>query len=101
MAALERGQASSFASPGAGDFCGLHRRLVRHLSVHKKAVLDQPAVQAAFAAQGVQLLLADWTHYDSAITASLQQLGRSGLPVYVLIDRQGRQTLPPCSSVPR
>jgi thiol:disulfide interchange protein DsbD len=62
---------------------------------NKKAVLDQPAVQAAFKAHEVQLLLADWTNYDPAITASLQQLGRSGLPVYVLIDRQGRQTLLP------
>lgn len=62
---------------------------------NKKAVLDQPAVQAAFKAHEVQLLLADWTNYDPAITASLQLLGRSGLPVYVLIDRQGRQTLLP------
>ena len=41
------------------------------------------------------MLLADWTNYDSAITASLQSLGRSGLPVYVLIDAQGQQTLLP------
>lgn len=62
---------------------------------NKKAVLDQPEIQRAFAAQGVHMLLADWTNYDSAITASLQSLGRSGLPVYVLIDAQGQQTLLP------
>jgi thiol:disulfide interchange protein DsbD len=62
---------------------------------NKKAVLDKPVIQQAFAAQGVHMLLADWTHYDSAITASLQGLGRSGLPVYVLIDAQGKQTLLP------
>lgn len=62
---------------------------------NKKAVLDQPAIQRAFAAKGVHMLLADWTNYDSTITASLQSLGRSGLPVYVLIDAQGKQTLLP------
>jgi thiol:disulfide interchange protein DsbD len=62
---------------------------------NKKAVLDQPQIQQAFAAKGVHMLLADWTNYDSAITASLQSLGRSGLPVYVLIDAQGQQTLLP------
>jgi thiol:disulfide interchange protein DsbD len=62
---------------------------------NKKAVLDQPAIVQAFAAKGVHMLLADWTNYDSAITASLQSLGRSGLPVYVLIDAQGKQTLLP------
>ena len=62
---------------------------------NKKAVLDKPEIQQAFAAHGVHMLLADWTNYDSAITASLQSLGRSGLPVYVLIDAQGQQSLLP------
>jgi thiol:disulfide interchange protein DsbD len=29
-------------------------------------------------------LRADWTRRDSAITAALAQLGRNGVPVYVL-----------------
>ena len=32
----------------------------------------------------VQLLRADWTRRDPAITAALAQLGRNGVPVYVL-----------------
>ena len=32
----------------------------------------------------VQLLRADWTRQDPAITRALQSLGRSGVPVYVL-----------------
>jgi len=32
----------------------------------------------------VALLRADWTRRDPAITAALQQLGRNGVPVYVL-----------------
>ena len=30
------------------------------------------------------LLRADWTRRDAAISQALQQLGRSGVPVYVL-----------------
>jgi len=29
-------------------------------------------------------LRADWTHYDPAITQALAQLGRSGVPTYVV-----------------
>lgn len=35
-------------------------------------------------AHGVTLLRADWTRRDPAITVALEQLGRSGVPVYVL-----------------
>ena len=31
----------------------------------------------------MQLLRADWTRRDPAITAALAQLGRNGVPVYV------------------
>jgi len=37
-----------------------------------------------FATKNVALLRADWTRRDPAITAALAQLGRSGVPVYVL-----------------
>jgi thiol:disulfide interchange protein DsbD len=39
---------------------------------------------AAFAAKDVQLLRADWTQRDPAITQALAALGRSGVPVYVI-----------------
>ncbi|MFZ4624467.1 MAG: hypothetical protein ACOYNF_09550, partial [Rhodoferax sp.] len=39
---------------------------------------------ADFAARKVTLLRADWTRRDPAITAALSQLGRNGVPVYVL-----------------
>jgi thiol:disulfide interchange protein DsbD len=51
---------------------------------NKKTTLADPAVLAAFAQRGVQLMRADWTRQDPAISASLQALGRSGVPVYVL-----------------
>ena len=51
---------------------------------NKKTTLAHPAVLADFEAKKVQLLLADWTRRDPAITAALSALGRNGVPVYVL-----------------
>jgi thiol:disulfide interchange protein/DsbC/DsbD-like thiol-disulfide interchange protein len=52
--------------------------------VNKRTTLQQASVQDAFARQRVLLLQADWTRQDPAISASLAELGRSGVPVYVL-----------------
>ncbi|WP_416208563.1 protein-disulfide reductase DsbD family protein [Acidovorax sp.] len=51
---------------------------------NKKTTLANADVQADFSAKNVALLRADWTRRDPAITAALAQLGRSGVPVYVL-----------------
>ena len=51
---------------------------------NKRTTLANTAVQADFAARNVALLRADWTRRDPQITAALSQLGRSGVPVYVL-----------------
>jgi thiol:disulfide interchange protein DsbD len=51
---------------------------------NKKTTLANADVLADFAAKKVQLLRADWTRRDPAITQALEQLGRSGVPVYVL-----------------
>ncbi len=51
---------------------------------NKKTTLADADVQADMAAKNVALLRADWTRRDPAITAALAQLGRSGVPVYVL-----------------
>ena len=52
--------------------------------VNKRTTLNRADVLAAFDQHQVQLLRADWTRRDPAITTALQQLGRSGVPVYVL-----------------
>jgi thiol:disulfide interchange protein DsbD len=39
---------------------------------------------ADFAAKQVRLMRADWTRRDPAISRTLAELGRSGVPVYVL-----------------
>ncbi len=51
---------------------------------NKKTTLSDADVQQDFAAKKVQLLRADWTRRDPAITQAITQLGRSGVPVYVL-----------------
>jgi thiol:disulfide interchange protein DsbD len=51
---------------------------------NKQTTLSNPEVLADFAARRVALLRADWTRRDPAITQALAELGRSGVPVYVL-----------------
>jgi thiol:disulfide interchange protein DsbD len=49
----------------------------------RNALADAQFLQAV-ADRQVVLLRADWTRRDPAVTASLAQLGRNGVPVYVL-----------------
>ncbi|SDM67870.1 thiol:disulfide interchange protein DsbD [Oryzisolibacter propanilivorax] len=51
---------------------------------NKQTTLADAEVLQDFAAKNVALLRADWTRRDPAITAALGELGRTGVPVYVL-----------------
>jgi thiol:disulfide interchange protein DsbD len=51
---------------------------------NKKTTLSNADVLADMRKHQVTLLRADWTRRDPAITVALEQLGRSGVPVYVL-----------------
>ena len=55
---------------------------------NKRTTLGDPAVLAALAQKQVLLLRADWTSRDPLIAQQLQELGRSGVPVYVLYGAQ-------------
>jgi len=59
---------------------------------NKRNALANADVLADFAAKKVHLLRADWTRRDPAITAALAELGRNGVPVYVL-HQSGRAPL--------
>lgn len=52
--------------------------------INKQTTLNQPELLADFAAKQVRLMRADWTRRDPAISRALAELGRSGVPVYVL-----------------
>lgn len=54
--------------------------------VNERVVLSTEAVQEGFRDRNVALFKADWTRQDPAITAALQALDRSGVPVYALYD---------------
>jgi thiol:disulfide interchange protein DsbD len=51
---------------------------------NKKTTLADAQLLAEIDAKKVQLLRADWTRRDPAITEALGALGRNGVPVYVL-----------------
>ena len=53
---------------------------------NKRTTLANSEVLAAFEANKVALLRADWTSRDAVIAAELQRLGRSGVPVYVFYE---------------
>jgi thiol:disulfide interchange protein/DsbC/DsbD-like thiol-disulfide interchange protein len=52
--------------------------------VNERVALGQPEVQKAFGDANVALLKADWTQHDETIGDTLANLGRSGVPAYVL-----------------
>ena len=54
-----------------------------------KVTFERSSVQNAFKAHGVQLFQADWTRQDPKITQSLNEMGRNGVPVYILYSRNG------------
>ncbi len=55
--------------------------------VNERVALNQPEVIAAFQQKKVELVKADWTNRDTAITKALSKFGRSGVPLYVLYPR--------------
>ena len=56
---------------------------------NKQNALSNPEVLQDFADKRVTLMRADWTQRDPSITQALSELGRNGVPVYVLY-KQGR-----------
>lgn len=52
--------------------------------VNEKAVLQSADVDKELVSKHYVLLKADWTQYDPKITAALAEVGRSGVPTYVI-----------------
>ena len=53
--------------------------------VNERVTLSHPDVQAAFRANNIAFLVADWTRRDPAITSALHKYGREGVPTYVIL----------------
>ena len=63
--------------------------------VNKRLVLNTKKAHKLFESKKVQLVKADWTNYDSAITKALEQYGRSSVPLYVLLFPDGTHKVLP------
>ena len=78
------GRVEQLAAQGQSVFVDFTAAWCVTCQYNKKATLANAAVLADMDAKNVALLRADWTRRDPAITAALAQLGRSGVPVYVI-----------------
>ncbi len=91
-AAYEPAQVSAHLAQGRAVFVDFTAAWCVSCQVNKRLVLDSESGRQAFARAGVALMRADWTNRDPRITQALAELGRSGVPVYVL-HRPGKAPL--------
>ena len=82
--AWEPGRVDQLNAQGQSVFVDFTAAWCVTCQYNKKTTLSNPAVLADIEAKKVALLRADWTRRDPAVTAALGQLGRSGVPVYVI-----------------
>jgi len=78
-AALEQ-----YRAQGRPVFVDFTARWCLSCQVNERAVLDQGDVQRRLHGSGIVLVRADWTRHDEGIASALNELGRSGVPTYVL-----------------
>ena len=82
--AWEPGRVDQILASGQPVFVDFTAAWCVTCQLNKKTTLTNTQVLADLDAKKVTLLRADWTRRDPAITAALQQLGRNGVPVYVM-----------------
>jgi thiol:disulfide interchange protein DsbD len=78
------GRVEQLAAQGQNVFVDFTAAWCVTCQYNKKTTLAHADVLADMAAKQVVLLRADWTRRDPAVTAALAQLGRNGVPVYVI-----------------
>ncbi len=82
--AWEPGRVDQLTAKGQSVFVDFTAAWCVTCQYNKKTTLADASVLADIDAKQVVLLRADWTRRDPAVTAALAQLGRSGVPVYVI-----------------
>lgn len=82
--AWEPGRVDQLAAQGQSVFVDFTAAWCVTCQYNKQTTLANATVLADMRAKNVALLRADWTRRDPAVTAALAQLGRNGVPVYVI-----------------
>ena len=78
------GRVEQLAAQGQSVFVDFTAAWCVTCQYNKKTTLANAEVLADMDAKNVALLRADWTRRDPAVTQALAELGRSGVPVYVI-----------------
>jgi thiol:disulfide interchange protein len=78
------GRVDQLAAQGQNVFVDFTAAWCVTCQYNKTSTLADADVLADMEAKNVALLRADWTRRDPAVTAALAQLGRNGVPVYVI-----------------
>jgi thiol:disulfide interchange protein DsbD len=105
IAAARRGELryETFSAARLAQLAGAHQPVFVNLTaawcitclINERTSLDRAAVRRAFVDSHIVALKGDWTRRDPEITAFLQKLGRSGVPLYLLYDKTGTLTVLP------
>lgn len=82
--AWEPGRVDQLTAQGQSVFVDFTAAWCVTCQYNKKTTLSNASVLADIETKNVALLRADWTRRDPAVTAALKQLGRNGVPVYVI-----------------
>jgi thiol:disulfide interchange protein/DsbC/DsbD-like thiol-disulfide interchange protein len=80
----EPGRVDQLTAQGQSVFVDFTAAWCVTCQYNKKTTLLNASVLADIETKKVALLRADWTRRDPAVTAALKQLGRNGVPVYVI-----------------
>ena len=82
------GRLSELQAQGTPVFVDFTAAWCLTCQVNERVALGTPNVAERFKREGIVALRADWTRRDDQITEALAQLGRQGVPVYVLYGRR-------------
>ncbi len=90
-----RAAIEQYRAQGRPVFVDFTARWCLSCQVNERAVLNRGDVRRRLRDSGIVLVRADWTKHDEGIASALTELGRSGVPTYVVyLPGQPAQLLP-------